>query len=52
MFRYDDLGLYHIVRKGTYADKGWRPYMPHFTEQKMSDQQVEDLRVYIEQMAE
>lgn len=51
MYNWDDLGLYHIVRKGTYAEKGAKAYMPHYTDQKMSDQQLEDLRAYIELMA-
>lgn len=51
MFRWDDLGMYHIVRKGTYAQKGWKPYMPLYTEEKLSNQQLEDLRSYIEQQA-
>lgn len=42
------LSLYEIVRHGTYADKGHRAYMPHFTAERMSNQQVEDLRAYIE----
>lgn len=42
------LGLYEIVRHGTYADAGHRAYMPHFTAERMSNAQVEDLRAYIE----
>lgn len=43
------LGLYEIVRHGTYADAGHRAYMPHFTAERMSNAQVEDLRAYVEQ---
>lgn len=45
------LSIYEIIRKGTYSEKGHREYMPHYTLEKMSDQQIEDLRAYIEQKA-
>jgi mono/diheme cytochrome c family protein len=44
--------LYEIIRKGTYAEYGHKEYMPHYTMEKMSHQQVEDLRAYIEQQAD
>lgn len=40
--------LYQIIAYGTYAIPGHRPYMPHYSEERMSKQQVEDLRAYIE----
>jgi len=43
--------VYEITRKGTYAVPGYRPYMPHYTEQRMSKQQLEDLVAYIKQEA-
>ena len=43
--------LYQIIAYGTYAIPGHRPYMPHYSEERMSKQQVEDLRAYIEQRA-
>ena len=43
--------LYQIVAYGTYAIPGHKPYMPHYPEERMNKQQVEDLRAYIEQMA-
>ncbi|MBL4709081.1 MAG: cytochrome c [Flavobacteriales bacterium] len=43
--------IYDIVRKGTYAGQGKPRYMPLYPEERMSDQQLEDLRVYIEQEA-
>ncbi|MEM0997070.1 MAG: cytochrome c [Bacteroidota bacterium] len=43
------LGLYDIIRHGTYADKGHRAYMPHYTLERMSNEQVEDIRAYVEQ---
>ncbi|MDW3649741.1 MAG: cytochrome c [Bacteroidia bacterium] len=42
------MSLYQIVRYGTYALPGHRPYMPHFPLERMSNQQLEDLRAYIE----
>lgn len=43
--------IYQIIAYGTYAIPGHQPYMPHYPEERMSKQQVEDLRSYIEQMA-
>lgn len=43
--------IYNAIRKGTYAHTGHRPYMPLYPLQRMSNQQVEDLRSYIEQEA-
>ena len=43
--------LYQIIPYGTYAIPGHRPYMPHYPAERMSKQQVEDLRAYIETMA-
>ena len=43
--------IYDIVRHGTYTDKGKPRYMPHYTEERMSDQQLEDLRAFIEREA-
>ncbi len=42
------LSIYEIVRHGTYAHHGHRAYMPHYTAERMSNQQLEDLRAYIE----
>lgn len=41
--------LYEITRKGTYAEPGHRQYMPMYPLERMSNQQVEDLRAYIEE---
>jgi mono/diheme cytochrome c family protein len=41
------MSLYKISRYGTHAEPGHRPYMPHYTLEKMSNQQLEDLRAYI-----
>ncbi len=48
---HTQLSIYEIVRHGTYAESGHKEYMPHYTLEKMSHQQVEDLRAYIEQQA-
>ena len=42
------LSLYEIIRHGTYADHGHRAYMPNYTAERMSNQQIEDLRAYVE----
>lgn len=44
--------LYQIIRYGTYSLPGHRPYMPHYPLERMNHQQVEDLRAYVEFMAE
>jgi cytochrome c len=46
-----DYNLYDIVRKGTYAGQGKPRYMPLYPKERMSDQQLEDLRAYMEQEA-
>ncbi len=46
--RYDDFNLYQITRHGTYAEHGHQQYMPRYTAERLSNQQVEDLRAYIE----
>lgn len=43
------LSLYNIIRIGTYSESGHKEYMPHYTIEKMSNQQVEDLRTFIEE---
>jgi mono/diheme cytochrome c family protein len=48
LHRQNQYSLYYLLRVGTYSIPGHKPYMPHFTEERMSDQQVEDLRAYIE----
>ncbi len=50
--RYDYHSIYHVIRYGTSPVPGKRAYMPHYTLERMSDQQVEDLRAYIEREAE
>lgn len=46
--KYNRFSIYEIVRHGTHPFAGHKPYMPHFPEERMSHQQVEDLRAYLE----
>ena len=39
--------VYHITRKGTYMKNGYRPYMPNYTKERLSHQQLEDLIAFI-----
>ncbi len=48
---YSDYSLYQIIRHGTFAKTGRQQYMPLFTEEKMSDTQLNDLMAYIKQLA-
>lgn len=49
---YSRYSIYQVIRYGTYSKGGKSSYMPRFPKEKMSDQQMEDLRSYIELMAE
>lgn len=51
MFKTSHMSIYQLIPYGTYAIPGYRPYMPHYPEERMSKQQVEDLRAYILQQA-
>jgi mono/diheme cytochrome c family protein len=46
--RYSRYSIYQVARYGTSPVPGKRAYMPQYTKEKMSDQQLEDLRAYIE----
>lgn len=48
---YTDQSIYQIVRHGTYSKTGRQQYMPLYTEEKMSDEQLNDLVAYIKQIA-
>ncbi len=39
--------IYQVVRYGTYSKYGKKSYMPNYTKEKMSEQQLADLRAYI-----
>lgn len=51
MFKNSHMSIYQIIPYGTYAIPGHRPYMPHYSVERMTKQQVEDLRAYILQEA-
>lgn len=48
---YTDQSIYQIVRHGTYSKVGRKQYMPHYTKEKMSDEQLNDLVAYIKQIS-
>ncbi len=48
---YNRHSLYQVTRFGTYSLYGKKSYMPNYTEEKMSDQQLADLRSYIRHRA-
>ncbi len=44
---YTDYSLYQIIRWGTHPKAGREQYMPMYTNEKMSDQQIEDIIAYL-----
>ncbi len=50
--QYTRYSLYQVGRYGTSPINGKKAYMPNYTLEKMSHQQMEDLRLFIETMAE
>ncbi|MCH2043171.1 MAG: cytochrome c [Saprospiraceae bacterium] len=44
--------IYYITREGTHPVPGKKAYMPQYTLEKMNDQQLKDLHIYIQAMAE
>lgn len=46
--KYNDLSIYQVVRYGVHSVSGRKSYMPHYPLEKMSHQQLLDLRAYIE----
>ncbi len=50
--RYTRYSTYQVVRYGTSPMNGKKAYMPHYPLEKMSNQQVEDLKAYISQEAQ
>jgi len=50
--KHSRYSVYGVARKGTSPTNGKKAYMPQYTIEKMTDQQVEDLRAYIEQQAQ
>lgn len=45
---YKPHSLYQVIRYGTYPKRGKRAYMPLYTKEKMTDQQMADLRAYLD----
>lgn len=45
---YDPHSIYQVIRYGTPPKGGKEAYMPQYTKEKMTDQQMADLRAYIE----
>jgi len=50
--KYSHASVYQVARWGTPPHPGKRAYMPQYTAEKMTDQQLEDLRAYIYSRAE
>lgn len=48
--RYTRYSVYQVARYGTSPLSGKRAYMPNYTLEKMSNQQMEDLRAYVKAM--
>lgn len=46
--KYGRHSIYQVIRWGVPSKSGKASYMPQYTEEKMSDQQLADLRSYIE----
>jgi len=49
---YGRHSLYQVSRYGVYSRSGKRSYMPQYPLEKMSEQQLADLRAYIDMKAE
>jgi len=49
---YAPHSIYQVIRWGVPSKSGKKAYMPQYTQEKMSDQMIEDLRAYIEKRAE
>ncbi|MEZ4985719.1 MAG: cytochrome c [Saprospiraceae bacterium] len=44
---YTRYSTYQVVRYGTSPMNGKKAYMPHYTQERMSNQQVEDLKAFV-----
>ncbi len=49
--RYSRYSIYQVIRYGTTPLPGKKAYMPHYTLERMSNKQIEDLRAFIEWQA-
>jgi mono/diheme cytochrome c family protein len=43
----NDYSIYWITRLGTHPIPGYKPYMPHYPVERLSDAQIEDLVAYV-----
>ena len=50
--KYHERSIYQVARYGTKPNAGKKAYMPQYTREKMSTQQLEDLKAYIAREAE
>ncbi len=48
---YHERSIYQVARYGTKPNAGKRAYMPQYTQEKMSEEQLEDLKAYISREA-
>ena len=48
---YDELSIYQVIRWGTSPKTGRKQYMPLYTQERMTDEQLEDLMAYIKELA-
>jgi mono/diheme cytochrome c family protein len=46
--KYDRYSIYQVTRYGAPTSAGKRAYMPQYSMDKMTDQQLEDLRAYVD----
>lgn len=51
LYKYNSFSLSHITRYGTYAISGRKQYMPQYSMENMSDEQLLDLIAYIKHKA-
>ncbi len=52
LYKHNQKSVYQAIRYGTSPLPGHKPYMPHYTQERLNDQQAEDLVAYIKKMAE
>jgi len=45
--KYNNFSIYQVSRYGTHPMHGYRPYMPQYPLERMSNQQLADLKAYI-----
>ncbi|NND33952.1 MAG: cytochrome c [Saprospiraceae bacterium] len=50
--KYSSHSMYQVIRYGTPPKGGKKAYMPQYTKEKMTDQQMADLRAFIDESAQ